>query len=144
MFRKFRFWLILALVVGIAGVVVAYLMYNKPHPDYTDMDAEHTLSAAALYKAFLSDTEGSNALYTGKVIQISGSLTGIEALDSTAIAVFAIEQGMFGEQGVRCTFHPEHAGEMSGIRSGDEVAIKGFCTGYNETDVILEKCVIIQ
>ncbi|MBE0641062.1 MAG: hypothetical protein IH599_03450 [Bacteroidales bacterium] len=144
MLKKFRTWIILLLIATLVGVVVAYFMYNKPHPDYTAMEPEHTLSALTIYQAFLDDPTGSNALYTGKVIQLNGTLTRVEPLDTTAILVFALEEGMFGEQGVRCTMHPDHLAPAEALKEGSEVNVKGYCTGFNDTDVILEKCVVVE
>jgi hypothetical protein len=144
MLKKFRTWIVFILIAAVAGAVVAYLMYNKPHPDYTEMEPEHTLSVQSIYQAFQDDPAGSNALYTGKVIQLSGALTRTEQLDTTAILVFALEEGMFGEQGVRCTMHPDHLAPAEALQAGSEVSVKGYCTGFNDTDVILEKCVVVE
>ncbi|HRY97707.1 MAG TPA: hypothetical protein P5550_01490 [Bacteroidales bacterium] len=144
MLRKYRTWLLLLLVAVLAGAVIAYRMYNKPHPDYTMMEPEHTLSVSSIYEAFMNDAQAANALYTGKVVQLSGTLTRVEALDTTSLLVFALEEGMFGEQGVRATLHPEHAAEATGLTDGLSISIKGYCTGFNDTDVILEKCVVVK
>ncbi len=144
MLKSRRFWVILILVGAAAALLVAYLMYNKPHPDYTAMKAEFQVSVAELYADYVQDLNSANERYTGKVLEVEGELHSVEPLDSTLVAVFVLEEGMFGDQGVRCTFHPAHVPDESLLQPGNLLAIKGYCTGFNEVDVILEKCILIQ
>ena len=65
-------------------------------------------------------------------------------LYSLVIVVFEFSQGMFGPEGIRCTLLPEHNLDANGWKAGGEMLVKGFCTGYNDTDVILEKCILIK
>ena len=65
-------------------------------------------------------------------------------VDSLVIAVFVFNQGMFGDEGVRCTMLHGQTKLAANISKGNTVKIKGFCSGYNDTDVILEKCSLIQ
>jgi hypothetical protein len=57
--------------------------------------------------------------------------------------VFVFDEGMFGAEGVRATFLPKYNEKVKNLILGASVTIKGYCTGYNETDVILEKASII-
>lgn len=144
MLKSWKFWLVAIVIIIAVGGLIAYLMYNKPHPDYVKMEAVHELEATELYEQFKTDAATSHAKYGGQVILVSGKLHSLEDLDTTRVAVFVIEEGMFGDQGVRCTFHPDHITSLHGINPGTMVNIKGYCTGYNETDVILEKCVLVE
>jgi hypothetical protein len=58
--------------------------------------------------------------------------------------VFVFEQGDFGDEGIRCTMLPKYNFEAGKLQPDVEIKVKGYCTGYNETDVILEKCSIIN
>jgi len=133
------------LVLGfITGILVAYFLYNKPHPDYEKMDAAFTLAAADLYKAFTANKNEAGTKYNGKVIATTGKLSKVEVKDSLTICVFVFEQGMFGDQGVRCTMLPGYRERAGKMQPGTEVCIKGYCTGFNDTDAILEKCSIVK
>ena len=142
--KNIYYWIIAIIALGVIAGGVGYLMYNKPHPDYTQMQPEKVLSVEDLYSAFTSSVPKANALYTGKVIQVSGNVDHVETLDSTSIVVFVLGEGLFGDEGVRCTFQSDYANESDGLVSGSNISVKGYCTGYNETDVILEHCVLID
>jgi hypothetical protein len=50
---------------------------------------------------------------------------------------------MFGDEGIRCAMLPNHAQNIASF-IGSDVRLKGYCTGFNETDVIMEKCSIVN
>lgn len=136
--------LFLALLGVLAGLYVWFYVYNKPHRDYAAASPERFVDAETLFYDFRQDKTLGDSLYTGLVLQLSGSLAKIEDLDTTAIVVFVFEQGMFGDEGVRCIFIPGYHNGLSAYSPGDEITIKGYCTGYNETDVIVEKSTIVE
>jgi hypothetical protein len=139
--KKRTLYVIAALAAtGILAALLIYIfVYNKPHPDYLDMKPDFELSANELFEAF-RNSENSEQ-YLGAFIMITDSPDFIESVDSLTVAVYAIEEGMFGDEGIRCTLHPELSGEEAATGIS---AVKGYCTGYNDTDVILEKCSFIN
>lgn len=141
--KLFRILGILA-AIGILTAILLYIfVYNKPHPDYAKVKPRYTLTAEELFGSY--QTAASTAMdYTGAVVQISGNVSRVEAIDSLVIAVIVFQEGMFGEEGIRCTMLPGYHRKAKSIRPDQQVTIKGLCTGYNDTDVILEKCSIIE
>ena len=133
------------LVLGfITGIVVAYFLYNKPHPNYEKMDAAYTIAAADLYKDCTANKNQAGTKYNGKVVAVTGKLSKVEVKDSLTTCVFVFEQGMFGDQGVRCTMLPAFREEAGKFQPGADLKLKGYCTGFNDTDVILDKCSIVK
>jgi hypothetical protein len=131
-------------VLGIIAFFVVYkFVYNKPHPDYETMNADYTLGARDIYQAFRDSRDAATRQYNGKVIEITGKLSKIEASDSLVVAVFVFNQGMFGDEGVRCTMLKKFNDGAKKLQPDGDVRVKGYCTGFNDTDVILEKCSII-
>ncbi len=132
--------LIVVLLIGlISGGYVYFFVWNKAHPDYAELQADFSMPASELYAAFTSNTEESSSKYNGKMIELSGEINGLEIQDSLVIAVYVFNEGMFGNEGVRCTFLNNN------IKSIDEIKgkkIKGYCAGYNDVDVILEQCTL--
>ena len=128
----------------IAALLVYFFVYNKPHPDWLELKPVYTLSAAELYGQFESASEVANEKYSGKILLIEGIYDHIERVDSLVIAVFVFNQGVFGDEGVRCTMLQAQNKLAANIFEGNSIKIKGFCSGYNDTDVILEKCSLIQ
>ncbi|MEA5109997.1 hypothetical protein SDC9_24940 [bioreactor metagenome] len=134
----------LALVGLIAGILVYFFVYNKPHKDYLKAEPEFTVEALALFEEFRADQAAASAMYNGKVIAVTGALTSVEQNDSFTVAVFEIDEGMFGSEGIRFTMLPESKDKIISQAPGTTLTIKGFCTGYNETDVILEHCSLVE
>jgi len=133
------------IVIGIIALFLVYkFVYNKQHPDYENIEASYTLNAQDLYQAYRSDRDAASAKYNGKMIALTGNLSKIEAADSLVTAVFVFSQGDFGDEGIRCTMLPKFNTEAGKLQPDGEVKVKGYCTGFNETDVILEKCSIIN
>jgi len=132
-------------VVGIiAAVLVYFFVYNKPHPNYERMPAAYTVTAADLYKSYTTNKTSVGAKYNGKVIALSGRLSKVEVTDSLTTCVFVFNKGMFGDEGVRCTMLPDNSDLAKKLQPDGEVSLKGYCTGFNDTDVILEKCSIVK
>jgi hypothetical protein len=140
-------WMKIFLVLvalGFIGVGLGYkFVYNKPHTNYEKASADFSLAGSELFSQFKSSTQQASEKYTGKVLEISGTLNSVETPDSLTIAVFTLAEGMFGDEGIRCAMLPNHSQNISQF-IGSDIKLKGYCTGYNETDVILEKCSIIN
>ncbi len=139
-----RIVLILVLTGIIATALVFYYLYNKPHPDFEKMKADYTLAAADLYKVFSADKTEAGTKYNGKVITVTGKLTKVENADTLTTCVFVFDQGMFGDEGLRCTMLPKYRVPAGKLQLGSEIKIKGYCTGFNDSDVVLDKCSIIN
>jgi len=132
-------------VVGIvAGFLVFHFLYNKPHPNYETMEPAWSLTAGDLYKAFTANKADAEKKYNGKMIAVTGKISKVESTDSLTVCIFVFNQGMFGDEGVRCTMLPDNREKAKSFKPDGEVKLKGFCTGYNDTDVILEKCSILN
>lgn len=131
--------LIFVLLLGAASYVY-FFVYNKEHPEYAKLEPDFTLEARALYDEFSANSEQSSKKYNGKMILITGTPDRIEQVDSLVIAVFAFNEGMFGAEGMRCTFLPGVAQGINGLDDLQDKQIKGYCTGFNDIDVILENC----
>ena len=132
-------------VLGIiAAVLVYFFVYNKPHPNYEKMDAAYTLTATDLYQSYTTNKTSAGTKYNGKVVALSGRLSKVEVTDSLTTCVFVFNKGMFGDEGVRCTMLPDNSDLAKKLQPDGEVRLKGYCTGFNDTDVILEKCSIVK
>jgi hypothetical protein len=136
------------LVLFILGLVTAGLVFkfviNKPHKDYEKAKPAFIISAADLYDSFQANRAEAEKKFNGQVVLLSGKLDKIETSEDIVTGVFVFNQGMFGDEGIRCTMLPAHAATLKAIPEGSEVQIKGYLTGYNDTDVILEMCSIIR
>lgn len=145
---KRKTFLKIALGLLVTGIISAALVYqfviNKPHRDFEKAKPSFIVSASDLFESFRADRTLAESKYNGQVVLLSGKLDMIEASDNLVTGVFVFDEGMFGDEGVLCTMLPEHAPIMKSLPIGSEVSLKGFLTGYNETDVILEHCSFVR
>ena len=133
------------MTVGVIALILVYVfIYNKPHPDFEAIKPDFTLNAADLYNSYITDRKSSEEKFNGKVIELQKTLSKVEVTDSTVIAVFVFNQGMFGDEGIRCSMLKNYHDETRSLLPQSRVRIKGFCSGYNETDLILEQSSIIK
>jgi predicted transport protein len=143
-----KMWMKIILGLLVVGIVAAFFVYkfvyNKQHPDYENIEPAFRMNAQELYDAFKTGKDVASVKYNGKVIALTGKLSKIETADSLVIAVFVFNQGDFGDEGIRCTMLKKFNEPASKLQPDGEVMVKGYCTGYNETDVVLEKCSIIN
>jgi len=137
--------LLILFVIGIAaGVLFYFFVINKPKPNYENKKPDYTLNAKDLYDAYKSNKTKSDSLYNGKTIEITGTLNKVETADSQRIAVFIFEQGDFGDQGVRCNMLIKYNTEISQIKTGSSIKLKGHCVGYDDTDVKFSECSVVK
>lgn len=136
--------LIALFILGIAGAGIGYkFIYNKPHRDYEKAKPDFSVLATDLFNAYQADKQAAQMKFNGKVVEVSGMLHKVEEADSLTIAVFVLDEGMFGDEGIRCTMLPNHSVAIA-AKAGSETTIKGFVAGYNDTDIIFEKCSLIK
>lgn len=134
---------VLAVVGILAAAYVWFFVYNKPHRDYEKAKADYEMSASDCYQQF-SQNDIKASEYNGKVLQIFGKPSAIEDYDSIVVVTFVFNEGMFGDEGIRCTMLPKYNEEALAINLSESVNIKGYCSGFNETDVIMEHCSFVK
>jgi hypothetical protein len=134
---------ILAVVGILAAAYVWFFVYNKPHRDYEKASADYELDAGECYQQFVNGTPESNE-YVGKVLKIYGKPSGVENNDSIVIVTFVFSEGMFGDEGIRCTMLPKYNDKALALNLSEGISIKGYCSGYNGTDVIMMHCSLVN
>ncbi|TVR42792.1 MAG: hypothetical protein EA394_02715 [Bacteroidia bacterium] len=140
-----KIWKIILLIIAIAAIaaafVVYFFIYSKPHRDYERAKPDLEIAAEDLYRAFIEDEQMAAETFNGKVLLIDGTLSGVEQVaDDMVVLYFVFEEGMFGGEGVRCTMLVNHHEQALQMEAGLEIVVKGLCTGFTGTDVILEHC----
>lgn len=133
--------------MAIFGVLSAALIFrfviNKPHVNYEKARPAYIITAQELFDSFRNDRQVAEQKYNGTVVLLNGVIDKVEVANDQVTGVFIFDQGMFGDEGIRCTMLPAHSSTLKSISEGTEVRLKGFLAGYNETDVILEQCSVI-
>ena len=133
----------IALGIGIVlfTIVLGFYFYisSKKHVNYEEAKAELTIQGLDLYKAFSENALSAAKRYNGKIVKVVGVIDTIEIVDSLKVLVMHFNEGFFGQEGVRCSVIKNYPQE---INVGQEVVIKGYCTGYSGSDVIVEHAIV--
>ena len=134
--RLFIAVLIVALMA--AAAYYAYYLYNKPVQSLAKEKPDITITAAKLAADYEANEQAADSLYLGKVIQVRGMVTGIlVSADETKIN---LETGSPMNM-IICSI--EKGKPIGNAKTGEEVTIKGLCSGFLG-DVHLEQANVIQ
>jgi hypothetical protein len=129
---------------GAATFILYKYVYRKPKsPVVVQGPTEVKINAKRLWVDYSMNKDIADPKYTGKMIEVTGGIMRVETLDSKVIVVFAFKRGDKGDEGIRITMLPEFARASQGINPFKNITIKGFCTGYNGQDIIMENGSIV-
>ncbi len=123
---------ILAIIAGLITIaaITIYMLWNKPHKDVEAADAVK-ITAVGLYNLFITDSAKANSSFTNKVLLVSGKVNNISA-NQLAQQVIYIETPL-SDAYINCTME----GKSDSIKAGDDITIKGICSGYISGDADL-------
>jgi hypothetical protein len=121
------------IIIFIAGVV-GYNMYNKDHKETKDATSDVVISPKELLAIYEQDEVAADAKYLDKIIEVKGVVKEINNVGNGGSISLDTESEMAS---IICEF--ESAAAFSNIKVGDEVTVKGFCTG-KLMDIVLARC----
>ncbi len=131
--RGMKKWLVSCFVLLAAACAVYYYVMNKPHRSVSD-DAGIAIAADSLFQAFTSNEQAANEVYLNKILRVKGTVKSVDRnTEGNQVVVIYAGDLMFG---VNCTMEKDES-----VREGDEVVIKGICTGYL-ADVVINQAII--
>ena len=131
--------LIFTALLLVSATVGVYL-YNKPHQDIQHAKADFHLPASALFEEFEADEAAANIKYLDKVVEVSGKIISVSETDQ-GLPSLTLDGG--GEMfGVICQMDQHSKHQELDFEEGDEVSLRGICTG-KLMDVVLVRCVKI-
>ena len=137
--------MVLLLLSILAIATVGYYLYNKGPVDVKNSNAIK-VSAADLYKEFISDSTIALKKYAGKVLLAKGQVSSVSSNQQKekVILLKTTADGAF----INCTMDED----PGNININDEVNIKGICSGIGQgdeelgikADVYLTTCLLIK
>jgi hypothetical protein len=131
--------LIATLIAVVSGVAFGIYLFNKPHQSILNDAPAFSLDAATLVGEYDKDEKSANAKYLGKIIEVKGVVA--EKLKDKNGNINVTLQGA-DLSGVGCEFEPRAQSSLASLKEGQEVKIKGICTGVL-MDVVLVDCVFV-
>lgn len=118
----------------------AYKLANKSHIDIAKTSPEITVNASVLLEEFSNDEIVANNKYLDKIVQVNGKILSKKIIEEKGVIALQTNDD-FGS--VLCHFSPESSDKFSNLKLGQNIKIKGICTGFL-MDAILIKCEIIN
>ena len=133
-----RYLLLAVVAIAAIGAFVGYRMYQRPVASAQGQNAELTVSAEELYRAFNSDEVAAGKQYNDKVVRVSGVVREV-GTESTGPVNVLLETGD-NLGAVVCEFERATA---PALQKGQQVSLQGFCAGFN-LDVLLQRCATVE
>ena len=107
----------------------------KGPDDLTKKKPDFEMAATDLFNEYEADEDAGNEKFLDKIILVSGEV--VEISDKSVIVGDDMTQ-------VNCAIADEHIGDLASVETGQEIRIKGACTGFNMFDIGLTKCVVVE
>jgi len=127
--------LYIILACALLGGATAVYLWNKPHKKVENAEGIK-ITALDLYKAYTADENKANALYLNKAIEVSGEVSEIDKnQDGGNMIILATGDAIIN---VQCAMREKSATATK----GQQLTIKGFCSGSSITGISLTDCVI--
>lgn len=135
MIKKILFAII---ILALMGGAYAYYQYNKPVASIENKKPDIVVLANDLVAAYNEDENAANEKYTEKIIQVKGITSDI-VKEGTVNKIFIETDNPMS--GVICEM--EEGQDVGSLKVGDEVIVKGRCTGFL-SDVVLVQSSLIK
>ena len=112
-------------VLLLAGGGVIWWLFTLKYDDTAIVKADYTVNALEFIKEFKQDMPGANKKYSEKIIVVNGTVSAIEAADTTAnIKMIDTTSGAY----IIFAFQQQHLNEAKQMKAGEKVSIKGSCS----------------
>ena len=123
--RPYKKWLLALLVLLLSGGAVAWYLFTLKYDDTATVKADYTVNAMDFIKEFKQDMAAANKKYSEKIIVVNGTVSAIEAADTTAnIKMVDTTNGAY----LIFAFQQQHLQEAKAMKEGEAVSIKGSCS----------------
>jgi tRNA(Ile2) C34 agmatinyltransferase TiaS len=140
--------LLIGFVAAVIGGAVGVYLWNKPVKDIQNAKTDFSMTAQELFTAYQSNEAAADSLYRRAVIEVTGSIIEVKEEqkevdgEERTITNVVLDGGdmMFG---VICQMADSNRDVIAQLSAGDEVTIKGECSGML-MDVVLTRSYLIQ
>lgn len=130
-------------VLAILGGGYAYKKYNEGQTDITTVATDLTITAPELLAQYTTDEAKANEQYLNKVIEVKGSIAEAPKADEKGIISIMLQGDDTG--GVNCELSETASkAPINTYQVGQEITIKGKCSGSNGIDVVLSQCAVVK
>lgn len=135
--KKMKPWLKKLLIFGfvcfIAGGIGVWYIFTEKFTDTSERKADFTVNAMDLIVEFSKNDSLANKKYAEKIITVNGSVTEMEAADTT-INIKMIDTAT--DAYIIFAFQQQHLKDAKQLKVGDSVSIKGSCSGGTYSEIL--------
>lgn len=124
-------------------ILLSILYFTKPFFKLSNKNienevTEHNLNATDLVNYYANNEAKANLLYTGKIIEITGTIKEISYLNDRNTIILNSNSETFG---VICDINPNQKEKLHQLKQHQKIKVKGICKGFLK-DVIFLNCSI--
>ncbi len=120
------------------GLVIKFAFFKNSLKNSSNQTAIATIKSDELIKSFALNEKKSNALYEGKIIEVSGKVKEISYINERITVILDSDSKTFG---VICDINPTQKEKIKQLSINQKITVKGVCKGFLK-DVILLDCFI--
>lgn len=124
------------LMIATLAVATAVYLYNKPVEGIGSMKTDMRISSMSLLEDYEADEQKANSNYLDKVLEVTGSVSKVETKDDIT-SVYLETANPISNVIIQLEETDTN------VADGDEVIVKGVCTGYL-MDVVLIRGKVID
>ena len=139
--------ILIIVVVLCVGGIYGWNEYHRTNTDLAGATAAYTVNADQLMHEFETNDSVAEKKYSGKVVEVSGSIRQVEKDESGSYTI-ALGNGA-SMSAVRCSMDSIHSAAVADLKPGRNITVKGNFTGYQKdetgllgSDIKLNRCVI--
>ena len=126
------------LLLGMVAAGIGFYKYNQPVASLENKKPDVEVTASKLISEYEADEKTANGIYLGKVVQVSGKVAAIGNEEGKTKIQLETENPI---SMIICEL--EDGADAGTTKVGDEVKIKGLCSGYL-SDVILVQASLVK
>lgn len=131
--KRYKKWLLALFVLLLASGAVIWWIFTEKYDDTAIVKPDYTVNAIDFIKEFKQDMTGANKKYSEKIIVVNGTVSAIEAADTTAnIKMIDTTNGAY----IIFAFQQQHLNEAKQMKPGDKVSIKGSCSNGSFSNIL--------
>jgi len=125
--------------IALSGILAALYFYNLKHTDMVKAKPDFVITATALQAEFEDDETAASTRYINKILEVTGTIASVKPAENDVLNISLITGSDFST--VIATFNS--IVEPSGFKPGDEITLRGKCSGFL-LDVLLNNCAVIK
>lgn len=129
----FKRILIAIIVVVLLGAGAVWYIFSEKFSDITEVKVDYTVNALDLIHEFEKNNNLATKKYAEKIVVVNGMVSEVEGADTTVnIKMADTTSGSY----VIFAFQQQHREEAKKIKQGDNVSIRGSCSGGNYSKIL--------